>query len=95
MRLSKNNLDRFRKIFDIPAFIVPWLDRFFEDSELGLILLLAEKPLQPHEISAKWTGGPGCRRPEEISALPDRSYRRGIIEMIRLPDVQSAWEDKL
>jgi hypothetical protein len=80
MQISRKDLDRFRKVFDIPAFIAPWLDRFFEASEIRLVLLLAEKPLRTAELVAKWPGGRRYPQPTELSAFLDRSYRRGIIK---------------
>lgn len=80
MPLSKKDLDRFGEVFDIPAFIAPWLDRFFEESEIRLVLLLAEKPLRTAEIGAKWAGDRRYTQLKGLSALLDRSYRRGIIK---------------
>ena len=61
--LSKNKIDSFCRIFDVPGFIIPWLHRFFEPQEIELVLDLTRQE------------GTGLRDREFL----DRCYRRGII----------------
>ena len=56
MPLSKNDIDRLREIFNIPEFIVPWLDRFYSNDETHLVLLLADEPLSVNGIAERWEG---------------------------------------
>jgi len=44
-------LQDFLSGFEIPDFIKPWIDRFFEDIEIELVMRLADKPLTRNEIS--------------------------------------------
>ena len=44
-------LQDFLSVFEIPDFIKPWIDRFFEDIEIELVMRLADKPLTRNEIS--------------------------------------------
>lgn len=66
--------------FNIPAFLTPWLDRFFEPAELTLIRILSEKPLQPALLARRMP----AMADRSIEIFLDRAYRRGIIN--RLPD---------
>jgi hypothetical protein len=36
-------LQDFLSVFEIPDFIKPWIDRFFEDIEIELVMRLADK----------------------------------------------------
>ena len=76
MKFTKSDMDRFRKILDIPDFITPWLDRFYTDEEINLVLLLAEKPLGIAEISGRWTGDVQFREPDDsIQGTPYQPER--------------------
>ena len=81
MNFSEKDIDSFQKIFDIPAFMTPWLDRFFDDPEIELVLLLAEKPLTINEIAEKWTSNEIYRHPDKLQDLLERCYKRGIINI--------------
>ena len=77
--LSKNDLSRFREVLDIPDFIIPWLDRFFNDAEILLVLLVAENPLSIDEIADRWAGDEYYR---DLSVLQDflaRCCKRGVV----------------
>jgi ferredoxin len=45
--LSKNKIDSFCRIFDVPEFVTPWLHRFFEIQEIELVLDLADQKDNP------------------------------------------------
>ncbi len=81
MKLSEKDIDSFQKIFAIPGFMTPWLDRFFDDSEIELVLLLAQKPLTINEIAQKWTSNETYRHPDNLQDFLDRCYKRGIINI--------------
>ena len=81
MKLSEKDIDSFQKIFAIPGFMTPWLDRFFDDSEIELVLLLAQKPLTINEIAEKWTSNETYRHPDKLQDFLDRCYKRGIINI--------------
>ena len=66
MKFSEKDIDSFKKIFAIPGFMTPWLDRFFDDSEIELVLLLAQKPLTINEIAEKWTSNETYRHPDNL-----------------------------
>jgi ferredoxin len=61
--------------FNIPDFLAPWLDRFFEPAELTLIRILSEKPLRPASLARRMADRP-------IETFLDRAYRRGIINRL-------------
>ena len=46
-------LQNFLNVFEIPDFLKPWIDRFFEDIEIELIMRLANRPLTRKEINRK------------------------------------------
>ena len=48
---ERKRCERICQIFAIPEFLVPWLDRFFEDREFELILTLASGPLTVEELA--------------------------------------------
>ena len=90
MQFSKNNIDRFRKVFDIPDFIESWLDRFFTHEEIGLVLLLAGKPLKMGEIAERWTGADRYRDLNCLKDFLDRSCKRGIVSRCEKDRFQAA-----
>jgi len=79
MQISKNDSDRFREIFNVPDFIEPWLDQFFTHEDIGLVLLLADRPLRIGEIAEQWTGTVYHRDLDLLQDFLDRSCKRGIV----------------
>jgi ferredoxin len=79
MPFSKNDSDRFREIFNIPDFMEPWLDRFFTDEEISLVLLVADKPLDIGEIVQRWPGAERFQELDHLQDFLDRSCKRGIV----------------
>lgn len=79
MTLPKIDIDRFLNLSNIPTFIQPWLDRFFEDVEIELVLLLGQKPLHIDEVSVKWRLARANFNPDKTQAFLERCYKRGII----------------
>ena len=79
MQISKNDLDRFREVFNVPDFIKPWLDRFFNSEEIFLVLLVADEPLKIDDIANRWTGDEHYRNLDRLQDFLDRSCKRGIV----------------
>jgi NAD-dependent dihydropyrimidine dehydrogenase PreA subunit len=79
MQLSKNDSHRLREVFDIPDFIEPWLDRFFNREEMFLVLLVADEPLKIDDIADRWTGAGRYRNLDYLQDFLDRSCKRGIV----------------
>ncbi|GAB4242716.1 MAG: hypothetical protein Kow00129_01350 [Thermoleophilia bacterium] len=89
---------RFRKVFGVPDFLEPWLDRFFEPPEYELVLALADLqagalPESDPCSGASGRGFPPVSRSALREALPRRltvrwsgflarEYRRGIIDLL-------------
>ena len=42
---TTDKLQGFLRVFEIPDFVKPWIDRFFEEIEIDLVLRLANSPL--------------------------------------------------
>ena len=79
MNTDTDNIRRFCDVFKIPEFLKPWLDRFFEKSEIDLVLMLTDRPMSLEEI-ADWR----CEthKTESMTNLRSflkRAYKRGII----------------
>ena len=72
-------LQDFLSIFEIPDFLKPWIDRFFEDIEIELVMRLTNKPLTRGEINLAFPLGLKSDSPDDSSDLATRAYRKGII----------------
>ena len=59
--------------FRVPAFLLPWADRFFEAGDLALIAALADGPLAAADVLQ---GVPGLTH-----AGLERAHRRGIVDL--------------
>ena len=60
-----------------PAFIVPFLDRFYEPAETALVAALAERPLG---VTALWRLLAPTAPRREMRAFLERANRRGVVE---------------
>lgn len=69
-------LEEFTRVFGVPEFLWPWLDRFFEQPDVPLVLALAGGGLSAAALRRRVSGLDG--------ALLERAYRRGIVD--RAPD---------
>ncbi len=76
---TENKLTRFCAVMDIPEFIIPWIDRFFEKAEIELILLLAQKPLLDNEIFLQMSHWDNKLCPAVPRDWLTRVYKRGTI----------------
>jgi Pyruvate/2-oxoacid:ferredoxin oxidoreductase delta subunit len=79
MNHSNDQIQGFCRIFKIPDFMRPWLDRFFEKSEIDLVLMLADHPMEAEEIAKKISGTAGTDEKENLPSFLERAYMRGII----------------
>ena len=79
MNSDSDNNQRFCEVFEIPEFMMPWLDRFFEKPEIDLVLMLADRPMHPEEIAARNRGDHKLDRIANLGSFLDRAYKRGII----------------
>ena len=61
------NQDRFTALLGVPAFVIPWLDRFFEPADAEIVLALDRS-----------AGGHAAGMPFSKAAL-ERAVRRGIL----------------
>jgi len=68
---DQHDTTRLATVVGAPAFLVPWLDRFYDEHDTVLVLAAAETALRPHHSTD--TGGP---RPAEL----ERAWRRGILD---------------
>lgn len=82
MKLEPDQLDRFTNLIGAPKFIHSWIDRFYEPTEIRLVLLLASTPLTADAI---------CDRLNQVvsekivvTSYVERAFNRGVIN--RLPD---------
>jgi Pyruvate/2-oxoacid:ferredoxin oxidoreductase delta subunit len=85
--ISKSQINTFCTILEIPEFVVPWLDRFFESEEIELILELNEQlqedsvvergPSRAQQIARKWPADflTRCYRRAVISQDHDGNYQ--------------------
>jgi len=72
-------LQDFLSGFEIPDFIKPWIDRFFEDIEIELVMRLADQPLTRSEINRAFQSGLNPDPSDADSDFAVRAYRKGII----------------
>ena len=83
MNHTNDHIQRFCRIFEIPDFMKPWLDQFFEKPEIDLVLMLADHPMAAEEIAKKISATAGTDVKEIPPSFLERSYKRGIINQRR------------
>ncbi|MCK5417875.1 MAG: 4Fe-4S binding protein [Desulfobacterales bacterium] len=79
MNHSSDHIQRFCHIFQIPDFMKPWLDRFFDKPEIDLVLMLADRPMGPEEIADRICETDKTELKANVRSFLDRAYKRGII----------------
>ena len=72
-------LQNFWGVFEIPDFIKPWIDRFFEDIEIELVIRLADQPLARNDINRTFRSAIQSDPSDADSDIATRAYRKGII----------------
>jgi ferredoxin len=79
MNTDTDNIRRFCDVFKIPEFMKPWLDRFFEQPEIDLVLMLADRPMNPEEVEDRNRGNYKTERIATVGSFLERAYKRGVI----------------
>jgi ferredoxin len=90
MQFFKNDIDRFRRVFNLPDFIEPWLDRFFTLDEMVLVMLVSQESLSIDGIAEHWTGAERYRDPDCLQDFVERSIKRGIVRRCGKDRIQPA-----
>ena len=80
MNTDTNKIEVFCRVFGIPDFMKPWLDRFFEKPEIDLVLMLAGHPMSAEEITEKISLITGMEKPQNLPPFLERCYKRGVID---------------
>ena len=60
-------------VFEAPAFVLPWIDRFLEPLELEVVAALADGPLTVVQAAGRLSS-------QVSPAFFERAYRRGVID---------------
>ncbi len=79
MNTDTDKIQRFCRVFKIPGFIKPWLDRFFDKPEIDLVLMLADRPMGPEEIADRIRETHKTKLKANGRSFLERAYKRGII----------------
>jgi len=74
--LKTEKLQNFFCVFEIPDFIKPWIDRFFEEIEIDLVMHLVNQPLTLMEINRTFSSR---LKSDAGFDLAMRAYQKGII----------------
>ena len=78
---TTERLQRFLIVFEIPDFIKPWINRFFEDIEIELVMRLADKPMTRKDINRAFQSGKKSDPSDVDFDLAERAYRKGMINL--------------
>ena len=78
---TTDKLQGFLRVFEIPEFVKPWIDRFFEEIEIDLVMRLANRPLSRKEINKAFLSRFKPDPSDANSDLTTRAYRKGIINL--------------
>ena len=78
---ATDKLQGFLRVFEIPDFVMPWMDRFYEEIEIDLVMRLANRPLTRKEINRAFLSRFKLDPSDANSDLTTRAYRKGIINL--------------
>lgn len=78
---TADKLQGFLRVFEIPDFVEPWIDRFFEKIEIELVMRLANKPLTRKEINREFSARFKPGSADANFDVATRAYRKGIINL--------------
>ena len=78
---TTDKLQGFLCVFEIPDFVKPWIDRFFEEIEIDLVMRLANRPLTRKEINRAFISRFKPDPSDAKSDLTTHAYRKGIINL--------------
>lgn len=76
---TTEKLQNFFDVFETPDFIRPWIDRFYEEIEIDLVIHLAHHPLTLKEINKRFSPGVKFDPSNANSDFATRAYQKGII----------------
>ncbi len=79
MNSDPHKIQDFCRIIGIPDLMKPWLDRFFENAEIDLVLMLAGRSMGEAEIAQKFRGTVEMAGQDNLSFFLERCYQRGVI----------------
>lgn len=77
MKFTKRQLETVAALVDLPDFLVPWIDRFYDALEMTLILLLGQTELDAEDVRKRWTASGGDRLPD-LDTFLERAFRKGV-----------------
>ena len=81
MKLEPDQLDRFTNLIGAPEFIHPWIDRFYEPTEIRLVLLLASSPLTADVICDRLNQVVSEKK--VVKPYVERAFKRGVINRLQ------------
>ncbi|MBW2252859.1 MAG: hypothetical protein JRF60_20155, partial [Deltaproteobacteria bacterium] len=76
---------------NIPEFLTPWIDRFYEPLEIDLLQILANKPLEKEQIVKLLGKSKTLKGFNNFDRVLERAWQRGVVKF--LDDRRIAPED--
>lgn len=80
-----------KKKMNIPEFLTPWIDRFYEPLEIDLLQILANKPLEKEQIVKLLGKSKTLKGFNNFDRVLERAWQRGVVKF--LDDRRIAPED--
>ena len=66
---------------NLPDFLDPWLDRFYDPLEIDLLQILADKPLEKKQITALLKENKTLNDYHGFDKFLERAWQRGVVKM--------------
>ena len=79
MNERKDQFSRLAVQVDMPDFLIPWADRFYEPLDVELIGLLGNDALDAAAVRTRWETAVDGACPQTVKTLLDRAYKRGVL----------------
>ena len=79
MNEKKDQCSRLATRVDIPDFLIPWADRFYEPLEVELIDILGNDAPDMAAVASRWEAAPDSVCPQDLEAFLERSFKRGVL----------------
>ena len=79
------------KKMNIPEFLTPWIDRFYEPLEIDLLHIIASKPLEKEHIVKRLEKNKTLKDFNNFDWFLERAWQRGVVKF--LDDRRIAPED--
>ena len=76
---------------NIPEFLTPWIDRFYEPLEIDLLHIIASKPLEKEHIVKRLEKNKTLKDFNNFDWFLERAWQRGVVKF--LDDIRIAPED--